>query len=98
VVTAVRDAVIALLDPLTGGDRGAGWDFGRCPRASDFVARLAQIPEIDHVSSITVACDPAFKDTDPQTELSIDELSLYPRLLAYARTITVTASAPQGAP
>lgn len=94
----VREAVIGLLDPLTGGDRGTGWDFGRCPRASDFVARLAAIPEIDHVSSIAVSCDPAFKDTDPAAELFIDELSLYPRLLAYARTIIVTAAQPQGAP
>ncbi len=97
VIAAVREAVIRLLDPLTGGDGGAGWDFGRCPRASDFLARLAAIPDIDHVSSITVTCDPPFKDTDPATELLVDELSLYPRLLAYARTITVTAS-PQGVP
>ena len=62
------------------------------------MASLAAIPDIDHVSSITVTCDPAFKDTDPATELLIDELSLYPRLLAYARTITVSASQPQGAP
>jgi hypothetical protein len=96
-IAAVREAVIQLLDPLTGGAGGTGWDFGRCPRASDFVARLAAIPDIDHVSSITVTCDPPFKDTDPATELLVDELSLYPRLLAYARTITVTAS-PLGVP
>jgi baseplate J-like protein len=97
VIAAARAAVLELLDPLTGGDGGTGWDFGRCPRASDFVARIAAIPDIDHVSSITVTCDPAFKDTDPQAEILIDELSLYPRLLAYARTITVIAQ-PQGAP
>ena len=95
VIAAVRSAVIGLLDPLTGGDRGTGWDFGRCPRASDFVARLADVPDIDHVSSITVTCDPAFKDLDPATELTIDELSLFPRLLAYARTVTVNGSSPQ---
>lgn len=89
VVAAVRAAVLGLLDPLSGGDRGTGWDFGRCPRASDFAARLASIPDVDHVSSITVTCDPAFKDLDPAVELTIDELSLFPRLLAYARAVTV---------
>jgi hypothetical protein len=96
-VAAAREAVTRLLDPLTGGD-GAGWDFGRCPRESDFVASLAGLPGIDHVSAISVTCTPAFKDTNPANELLIDELSLYPRLLAYARTITVTASQPQVVP
>jgi len=59
------------------------------------VARLADVLDIDHVSSITVTCDPAFKDTDPATELLVDELSLYPRLLAYARTVTVNEASPQ---
>jgi baseplate J-like protein len=85
-VAAAREAVTRLLDPLTGG-AGAGWDLGRCPRESDFAASFAELPGIDHVSTIRVTCTPAFKDTAPATKLLIDELSLYPRLLAYARTI-----------
>src|SRR5262249_42940519 len=35
---AVRDAIVRLLDPVTGGSDGRGWDFGRKPRTSDLLA------------------------------------------------------------
>jgi len=90
VLAAVRAAIAQLLDPLTGGD-GRGWDFGRRPRASDIVASLAAIADIDHVSEISVTCGVPFDNDNPQQE-GPDTLSVFNRLLVYARSITVTAS------
>jgi len=86
-----------MLDPVTGGD-GTGWPFGRRPRASDLVARVAALPEVDHVSAVTVTCPPPFVADDIQSPPSPDQLSLFARLLFYARSITVVASQPQGMP
>lgn len=93
----VRDAIARLLDPITGG-AGAGWPFGRRPRASDLLACIAPIPGFDHATSIEVRCEAPFDQDDLSPEadgISVDELSLYGRLLTYARTITVTYPLPE---
>ena len=45
VVTALR----AFLDPLTGGEDGQGWPFGRHVYVSEVVQLLEALPEVDHV-------------------------------------------------
>jgi hypothetical protein len=87
----VHDAIADLLDPITGGD-GNGWDFGRRPRPSDLAARITAVDGVDHVSYLAVKCDPPFDvdDTANTTNLTLDQLSLYARLLIYARSIVVT--------
>ncbi len=44
----------AFLHPLTGGDKGYGWEFGRLPHLSDFYALLEGIEQVDHVESLTM--------------------------------------------
>ncbi|MCK4396312.1 putative baseplate assembly protein [candidate division WOR-3 bacterium] len=43
------------LHPLTGGENGKGWEFGRLVCLSDIYALLEGIAEIDHVENVTVS-------------------------------------------
>ena len=52
---AVRAALAAFLHPLTGGQEGCGWDFGRHPHRSDLYALLEAIPGVDHVRALSVS-------------------------------------------
>ena len=42
------------LHPLTGGENGKGWEFGRLVCLSDIYTLLEGIAEIDHVENVTV--------------------------------------------
>ena len=88
----VQDAIVRLLDPVTGGTDGRGWELGRRPRQSDLLACISALPGVDHVSQITLHSPPFDNDDFGGVIPGIDPLSLYPRLLFYARTVTVTAS------
>ncbi len=44
----------SFLHPLTGGDKGTGWDFGRMPYYSDFYAILEKVGGVDYVESLSV--------------------------------------------
>jgi len=57
----------AHLHPLTGGDMGRGWEFGRFPYLSDFYALLEDIEGVDHVDSLAMV----IKD-DNGNELTVD--------------------------
>lgn len=96
VLARAREAIARLLDPIAGGD-GRGWPFGRRPRESDVLACLDGIPGLDHASYVDVRCEAPFDQDDlapGAEEISVDELSLYNRLLVYARTIAVTYPQP----
>lgn len=96
VLARAREAIAGMLDPITGGD-GGGWPFGRRPRESDVLACIEPILGFDHASYIDVRCEAPFDQDDlapGADEISVDELSLYNRLLVYARTITVTHPQP----
>ncbi len=90
-VARVREAIVRLLDPVSGGS-GDGWDFGRRPRVSDLVACISAVPAVDHVSHLAIACEPPFDIDDATQEISIDALSLYQRLLVYAGEVKVAPS------
>jgi hypothetical protein len=45
---AAHASIAAFLHPLTGGLDGTGWDFGRTPHRSDFLALIEQVPGVDH--------------------------------------------------
>jgi hypothetical protein len=61
----VRDSVVnavrKLFDPLTGGEDGNGWPFGRNVFISEIYSLIDQLPEIDYVTSIELT--PAAVDT-----------------------------------
>lgn len=46
------------LHPLTGGEDGKGWEFGRLAYLSDIYALLEGITEIDHVENLRVTMTP----------------------------------------
>ncbi|WP_265265414.1 putative baseplate assembly protein [Spirulina subsalsa] len=55
---ALKAAVIKRLEeflhPLTGGQEGTGWQFGRRPQPSDIYAVLEAIPELGYVYSLEI--------------------------------------------
>jgi len=50
---SVVRAVTQFLNPLTGGDDGSGWRFGRNVYVSEIYSLIDRLPEIDFVTSIT---------------------------------------------
>jgi predicted phage baseplate assembly protein len=54
VQSAAQAALAAFLDPLSGGSSDTGWQFGREPHASDFIALLETVPGLDHVAWLGV--------------------------------------------
>lgn len=48
------DALAAYLHPLSGGDGGDGWPFGKLPCVSDCYGVLEGVADVDHVSEITL--------------------------------------------
>jgi hypothetical protein len=42
------------LNPIKGGSRGEGWDFGRMPYFSDFYSLLERIPGVDYVEELSL--------------------------------------------
>jgi Baseplate J-like protein len=54
VKTKVVQAVKDFLDPLTGGDQGNGWPFGRNVFVSEIYSLLDQIAGVDYVQSKSV--------------------------------------------
>ncbi|GAA5193515.1 hypothetical protein GCM10023322_55710 [Rugosimonospora acidiphila] len=60
---AAKDALAALLDPLTGGTDGAGWPFGRPVYGSEVYAALESVAGIDYAENLAVtAPDPGPAD------------------------------------
>jgi hypothetical protein len=55
---AVRRALDGYLDPLTGGDNGTGWDFGREPQRSDFFGLLVGIAGVSHIRELGLKLAP----------------------------------------
>jgi hypothetical protein len=59
--TAVSAAVVAalqqFLDPLTGGPDGTGWPLGRGVYVSEVLQMIADVPGVDHVTSLALEAD-----------------------------------------
>jgi hypothetical protein len=49
-----RAAVLAFLDPVTGGPDGGGWPFGRQPTRSDLLRTLSRVPGVDRVHDVEI--------------------------------------------
>lgn len=65
----LRAAITRFLHPLTGGEHGTGWDFGRIPRRSHLYRLLARFPGVDHLPSLAVVTDPPLPDaSEPLSE------------------------------
>lgn len=57
VLTRAADAVTTYLDPLVGGDNGAGWPFGGAVRNTPLVRRLLAVDGVLAVSGLSLAVD-----------------------------------------
>lgn len=57
-VGELRAAITRFIHPLTGGELGQGWEFGRIPRRSHFYRLLARFPGVHHIQSLVVLTDP----------------------------------------
>lgn len=79
--TAATATLTRFLHPLTGGSSGQGWAFGRRPFPSDLYAVLESIPEIDHVSGLSIVSIPSLGDDPTITPLPVDRLD---RFLIYS--------------
>jgi len=81
-VVAVEQSIQRFLHPLTGGDDGEGWSFGRAPQQSHLFRRIDAIPGVHHVRQLDLATDP------PQPEggepLSTQELEALRGALIYS--------------
>lgn len=56
-VTGALDAVDGFLHPLTGGDDGEGWPFGRTLEHNDLLRRLVALPGIRAVPRLILVVD-----------------------------------------
>jgi hypothetical protein len=54
---AVREALQAFFQPLTGGPSGTGWPFGRSVYLSDVATMLENLPGVDYVQEIELLLD-----------------------------------------
>jgi Baseplate J-like protein len=68
------------LHPLTGGDMGGGWEFGRLPCLSDFYQILEGIDGVDHVKGLGMEIKGAKKD---EKIVITPESEFYPQLKQY---------------
>jgi predicted phage baseplate assembly protein len=55
---AAGAAIASYLHPVSGGHDGAGWNFGREPKRSDFYGLLEDIPGVGHVRELRVSLVP----------------------------------------
>jgi predicted phage baseplate assembly protein len=53
-ITRCKHEISRYLHPLTGGDHGRGWEFGRLPHESDLYAILEKIRELEYVRSLNL--------------------------------------------
>jgi hypothetical protein len=84
VEAAVRSALTGYLSPLTGGDAGQGWEFGRPLYRSELYGLLEAVPGVDHVATLLLDGDPVLPalplDGAPATAavslVSLDDLAV----------------------
>ncbi len=75
-----RLKVRKFLHPLTGGNMGGGWEFGRLPCLSDFYRILEGIDGVDHVEGLSMEVRGAKKD---EKIVITPESEFYPQLKQY---------------
>ena len=55
---ACKAALGAYLHPVSGGDEGSGWDFGREPKRSNLFSLLESVPGVSHVREVRLTLIP----------------------------------------
>ncbi len=57
VQSGILAALAAFLSPLSGGPAGLGWPFGRSVYHAEILQRIATVPGVDYVTSMTLTAD-----------------------------------------
>ncbi|MCL2166706.1 MAG: hypothetical protein FWH49_05390 [Clostridiales bacterium] len=65
----ILDRISAFIDPLTGGDSGAGWEFGRALTKGDLYGLIEGVEGVDYVKSLMIK-----RAGQPFYEASVDML------------------------
>jgi predicted phage baseplate assembly protein len=60
----IVQALDEFFHPLTGGEHGYGWPFGRSVYISEVFARIQRVPGVDHVVEATFVDQPALSRKD----------------------------------
>jgi hypothetical protein len=88
---AVVDAVKKFLNPLTGGDEGKGWPFGRNVFVSEIFSLIDQLPEVDFVTAVNMTSPtPGRLISNAADELVGIEVKPYELVTAQIATTDVT--------
>jgi predicted phage baseplate assembly protein len=86
VETAVKNTLLAFYNPLTGGQQGAGWDFGGTIYVSDAYQQILGVDNVDRIEGAIQI----YIDGQPQAQDK--DIPLQPFELVYSMDHTVTAS------
>jgi hypothetical protein len=82
----IEDTLHKFLNPLTGGARGEGWQFGRDLYKSDVMAVLLAVPGVEFIRSvqlIPVNYDEASGVFSPETDVDSIPLVAYGVIASY---------------
>jgi len=72
---AVDDKLKGFFSPLTGGDSGDGWEFGRAISRSEIFSLIEQINDVDHVELLAIKKSGTAYAGDDELLLEQDELA-----------------------
>jgi predicted phage baseplate assembly protein len=77
----VEAAITRFLHPLTGGEEGDGWAFGRVPRRSHLYRLISAIDGVSHVRDVALITDPELpadaEGLDPQLRRALTGALIY---------------------
>lgn len=82
---AVRDALAKFLHPLTGGEEGKGWEFGRVPTLADIYA------EIERVEGVETAGTTSFTICGAANEQPLGSVSSLPDSVHFPAFVLVSS-------
>jgi predicted phage baseplate assembly protein len=87
--TALKNALLAFYNPLTGGQQGTGWDFGGTIYVSDAYRQILDVTGVLRIEgSIDIYVDNKLQPPDK-------DIALQPFELVYSKSHTLNVSYPQ---
>jgi hypothetical protein len=89
----VASALERFFDPLTGGTKGTGWDFGQIPHKSDIYRLLAPIRGVRRIRNLNFKLVHAGSETGAEFN-EVTEAEILNRVLVYSGTHTVDILSP----
>jgi len=88
VQTAIEEALLGYFHPLTGGEEGTGWSFGRTIFYSQVSQRVFSVEGVDRVERLTIKLDNHAQPNCENVPIGADAL-----LYSTAHAVNVTYDA-----